>query len=148
MVAAGSLPSAEPKLDHPGQRSLMGNRRIASAVGLIAVSALLATGCADGAGAEGDEPIVIAHVGDFSGDWSFYDEPIREGLRLAADEINAEDGILGRQVEILAIDSHGDQADAVRGVEEALDAGAVYIVGTTDSGGWQAQASVACDEGV
>lgn len=119
----------------------------ARGIGLIATSALLLAGCSTSE-AEGDEPIVIAHVGDFSGDWSYYDQPIRDGLRLAAEEINDDGGILGQQVEILAIDTHGNQADAVRGVEEALDADAIYIVGTTDSGGWQAQASVACGEGV
>lgn len=122
-------------------------RKILTAAGVIATSALVLTGCSAG-GADGtsdsEDSFTIAHVADFSGDWSFYDLPFRDGLKLAADEINADGGILGKQVNLLTIDSHGEQADAARGAEEALDAGAIYLVGTTDSGGWQAQAAVAC----
>ncbi len=124
-------------------------RRSVLAAG-AAVTALTLAACAGGGGGGGgeDDPIVIAHIGDYSGDWSFYDIPIRDGLQLAVDEINAEGGILDREVELITTDGRGDQAESVRALEEALDEGAVYVSGTTASGPWQAQATVACEEGV
>ena len=41
-------------------------------------------------------------------------EPIARGAELAADAINAQGGINGRQVEIVAYDDHSSAADAVR----------------------------------
>ena len=115
--------------------------------GLVAASAVVLAGCSSGGGSDSDS-VVIAHVGDFSGDWSFYDVPFRDGMQIAVDEINADGGIDGRQIDFLTTDGRGDQAESVRGVEDALDAGASWITGTTASGAWQAQAAVACEEGV
>ncbi|MGC5586137.1 ABC transporter substrate-binding protein [Ornithinimicrobium sp. W1665] len=112
----------------------------------VAAALTLVAGCSGGTG--DDDPIRIAHIGDYSGDWSFYDVPIRDGLQMAVEEINANGGVLDRDIELITADTGGDQAEAVRGVEEALDDGAVYITGTTASGPWGAQASVACGEGV
>lgn len=124
-------------------------RKTKIALALIGTAALALTGCSGGGGdSESSDTIKIAHVADFSGDWSFYDLPIRNGLEIAAEEINAAGGIDGHQVELITTDTRGDQSAAVRGVEEAIDAGASYLVGTTDSGAWQAQASVACSDGI
>lgn len=127
-------------------------RKIATAISLATITGLLLTACSattEPAPSTTDtDPIVIAHVGDYSGDWSFYDVPFRDGIKLAVDEINAAGGVLGRQLELFTADGRGEQAESVRGVEEAIDAGAVYISGSTASGAWQAQATVACADGV
>jgi branched-chain amino acid transport system substrate-binding protein len=122
-------------------------RKKITAIGLVAASGLLLAGCSAPTGND-SEAIVIAQVGDYSGDWSFYDVPFRDGMQIAVDEVNAAGGIDGVELNLLTIDGRGDQAESVRGVEEALDAGAVYISGSTASGAWQAQAAVACAEGV
>lgn len=124
------------------------------AIGAGAAAAALAAGLIATSGPAGasappsGDPIVIAQVGDYSGDWSFYDVPFGDGMQIAVDEANAAGGVLGRPVELLQIDGRGDHAESVRGVEEALDDGAVFISGTTASGAWQAQAAVACEAGV
>ncbi|MBR22151.1 MAG: hypothetical protein CMF57_06900 [Leifsonia sp.] len=126
-------------------------RKTSATLGLVAVTGVLLSGCSAAggdSGSGGTEPILIAQVGDYSGDFSFYDVPFRDGMQIAVDEVNAAGGVNGQQLEFMTIDGRGDQAESVRGVEEALDAGAVYISGTTASGAWQAQAAVACDEGV
>lgn len=122
-------------------------RKSLTALGLVAASGVLLSGCSAPSGGDSDT-IVIAQVGDYSGDWSFYDMPFRDGMQIAVDEVNAAGGIDGVELEFMTVDGRGDQAESVRGVEEALDAGAVYISGTTASGAWQAQAAVACEEGV
>lgn len=121
-------------------------RKTQTSLGLVVATGLLLSGCS-AAGGDADT-IVIAQVGDYSGDYSFYDVPFRDGMQIAVDEVNAAGGVDGKQLEFLTIDGRGDQAESVRGVEEALDAGAVYVSGTTASGAWQAQAAVACEEGI
>ncbi len=58
--------------------------------------------------------IKIGHPGDFSGPYSFYDSPVRNGAQLAIDEINASGGILGMQLEYIAKDGRNEQGLAVR----------------------------------
>jgi branched-chain amino acid transport system substrate-binding protein len=116
-------------------------------VALLAAALLLAA-CGGGGDDEGStEDIVIGHPGDFSGDYSFYDSPMRAGAELAIDEINKEGGPLGRKLVYKAIDTRNDQTEALRATEELIDDGAVYIIGTTGAP-WSAQASVACQAGV
>ena len=47
-------------------------------------------------------------------------EPYRKGMELAADEINAAGGVLGRKIEIVSRDDNGVPGDAVRVAEELL----------------------------
>ena len=47
-------------------------------------------------------------------------EPYRKGMELAADEINAAGGVLGRKLEIVSRDDNGVPGDAVRAAEELL----------------------------
>jgi len=47
-------------------------------------------------------------------------EPYRKGMELAADEINAAGGVLGRKIEIVSRDDNGTPGEAVRVAEELL----------------------------
>lgn len=116
-------------------------------VGVAAASLLLAACGSSGGGEGSDDAIVIGHPGDFSGDYSFYDSPMRAGAELAIDEINEKGGVLGRKLVYKPIDTRNDQTEALRATEELIDEGAVYLIGTTGTP-WSAQASVACQAGV
>ena len=52
-----------------------------------------------------------------------------KGAELAATQLNAEDGILGRQVEIVPIDDAADPATGVKAAKSAIAAGLDGIVG-------------------
>lgn len=91
--------------------------------------------------------IKIGHPGDFSGPYSFYDSPVRNGVQLAIDEINASGGILGMQLEYIAKDCRNEQGLGVRLTEEMIRDGVVYIIGTTGDA-ILAQGSVACASGI
>ncbi|MBX3094021.1 MAG: ABC transporter substrate-binding protein [Cryobacterium sp.] len=122
-------------------------RSVAVAAGLASL-ALVVTACSSTPAGEGEgDPIIIGHAADFSGDYSFYDSPMRAGAELAIDEINKAGGVLGRPLEYRAIDGRDDQAETLRATEELLDAGAVYLIGTTGSP-WAAQATLSCEAGV
>lgn len=93
------------------------------------------------------DPIRIGQVADFSGDYSFYDVPVRDGALYAIDEINAAGGVLGRPLELVAVDGRNDQAETTRATEELLDSGVSYLIGTTGDP-FLAQAALACEAGV
>ena len=57
-----------------------------------------------------------------------------EGAQLAADEINAAGGVLGRQVQIIPIDDAADPAVGVPAAKAAIQAGLDGVVGPYNSG--------------
>ena len=72
------------------------------------------------------------------------------GMQMAADEINAKGGILGRQVELLFEDStSGDAGVAVQKARKLIDRDKVdFIIGNINSSLAQAIANVAYEKGV
>ncbi len=93
------------------------------------------------------DTIKIGHPGDFSGVYSFYDVPVRDGARFAIQEINRAGGVLGRPMELIARDCRNDQGLGVRLTEELIRMGVVYIIGTTGDP-IIAQGTVACAAGI
>src|ERR1700747_1534731 len=91
-----------------------------SAIGLVA-AALLATS----AHAESTDPIkigVIAEVQSIAG------AAKPGGAQIAADEINAKGGILGRKIEIVTYDNKSSSADSVRAFQRAVSEDKVSAV--------------------
>jgi branched-chain amino acid transport system substrate-binding protein len=123
-------------------------RRLLAVVCLVG---LVAAACGGDGGqtqqeSEGQQeqaPIVIGYVGDFSDVYSFYDLPVRDGAQFAVDEINADGGVLDRELQLVARDGRNDQAETVQLVEELLSEGVNYIIGTTGDP-FVAEALVAC----
>lgn len=56
--------------------------------------------------------IKIGFLGALTGDVACYGKPGLKGLQMAAEDINAKGGILGKQVEIVSYDNAGDKAQA------------------------------------
>jgi branched-chain amino acid transport system substrate-binding protein len=69
-----------------------------------------------------------------SGDLATLGQGMLNGAELAADQINAEGGLLGKDIEVVAIDDGGDPKVGVPAVQEALDAGLDGVVGPYNSG--------------
>src|SRR5215467_15128173 len=57
-----------------------------------------------------------------------------EGAQLAAEEINASGGVLGRQVQIIPIDDAADPTVGVAAAKAAINAGLDGVVGPYNSG--------------
>jgi branched-chain amino acid transport system substrate-binding protein len=117
----------------------------------VVVSALVLTAVACGGGGDGDGdgggPIKIGYVADFSEVYSYYDVPLRDGAEYAIEEINADGGVLGRELELIARDNKNDVATGTRATQEVLDEGIVYMIGTT-SDAFLAQSQLVCDAGI
>jgi branched-chain amino acid transport system substrate-binding protein len=101
-------------------------------------SALLITSFgvpAQGAG-QAPEPKVwkVGLEGPLTGSQSDVGIGMLEGAQLAAQEINAAGGVLGRQVEIIPIDDAADPTVGVAAANEAIQAGLDGVVGPYNSG--------------
>jgi branched-chain amino acid transport system substrate-binding protein len=66
------------------------------------------------------EPIRIGFIGEQSGPFSFFGTQTTRAIKLAAEQVNAAGGILGRKVEILDRDSKTSVNDAVRQARDLL----------------------------
>ena len=129
-------------------------RRLIAVTAMLAAMSLFVASCGDdddeagGNGANAEGPITIGYVGDFSDIYSFYDVPIREGAEFAIDEINADGGVLGRKLELVARDGKNNQEQSIRFAEELLaDRGVNYMIGST-ADPFIAMGTLACEAGV
>ena len=83
---------------------------------VILFAALLVCGVARAASAQA---IKLGEINEYKQFPAFL-EPYRKGMELAADEVNAGGGVLGRKIEIVSRDDNGAPGDAVRAAEELL----------------------------
>jgi len=98
--------------------------------------------CPAAAAAEG--PIKIGFPIPLSGPTAVYGEPVLKGAELAASEINAKGGVLGRKLEILSRDSKANADEAVRLARELIIKNNVdFLVGTLTSAEAPAVSTVA-----
>jgi branched-chain amino acid transport system substrate-binding protein/urea transport system substrate-binding protein len=104
--------------------------------GLLCIAAF--TGAAFAA-----DPIRIGAVLPFSGGVELYGNQAKLGLDLAAREINAAGGILGRPVELVYADDKTDPAVAAQAARKLAGEGALAIVGPITSRNLDAMAPVA-----
>ncbi len=115
-------------------------RRVKLTMLLALVLALVLSACAapppPAAGPAGEEaapaaaePIRIGAMYNVTGGMSSIDAPGLNGFKLAAKEINEAGGVLGRQIEIVAIDGKTDQTAVTNAVSEMIDVHKVVAIG-------------------
>lgn len=107
------------------------NKKLLAAAGAFAVSALILTGCAGGDSTGGEdaatgEPIIVAGL---SGLTFFPEAP--QAVQAVFDEYNAAGGLDGRPVEYTVYDDKTDPAASATAAKDALDSGAVALVGSS-----------------
>jgi branched-chain amino acid transport system substrate-binding protein len=94
--------------------------------------------------ASATEPIRIGFPIPMSGPTAVYGEPILHGAQMAAAEINAKGGVLGRKLELLPRDSKANADEAVRLARELIIKNNVdFLVGTLTSAEAPAVSTVA-----
>lgn len=113
----------------------MQNRiRLATAL-VLAGLALVAAGCGSSSSDESDsETFRVGLEAPLSGEQSTLGKGMLKGAELAAGQLNDENGILGKQVEIVPIDDAADPATGVKAAKSAIAAGLDGIVGPYNSG--------------
>jgi branched-chain amino acid transport system substrate-binding protein len=87
----------------------------------------------DSSGGDSDK-LRIGLEAPLSGDLQTLGEGMLNGAELAADQINADGGLLGKDVEIVPIDDGGDAEIGVPAVQTAIEEGLDGVVGPYNSG--------------
>jgi branched-chain amino acid transport system substrate-binding protein len=89
-------------------------------------------------------PIRIGAIDPLTGPFAAYGEPVRDGMLLAVDEINAKRGIKGRKIELLLEDDGGDPKLSVNAFTKLATISKVpIIIGPLSSGASMATAPLA-----
>ena len=94
------------------------------------------------------ETVLLPCVCELSGPGAVSGTNFRDGAKLAADEINAEGGILGKQIVINDYDTQSDAQTSRALVQKAVDDGAYVILGTIYSSSTIVNMLVAQENGV
>ncbi|MDR0552377.1 MAG: ABC transporter substrate-binding protein [Spirochaetaceae bacterium] len=101
------------------------------AAAALAAAALVLAGCQK---KDAGNIIRIGYVGALSGDTSLWGQTGLNGLILTAEKVNAEGGVLGKQIEIIGLDGRGDPQDSVNALNKLIDDHKVVaVVGTNFS---------------
>lgn len=113
----------------------MQNRIRLIAAFVLAGLTLVAAGCGDSSSDDSSSNTFrVGLEAPLSGKQSVLGKGMLKGAELAATQLNAENGILGRQVEIVAIDDAADPATGVKAAKSAIADGLDGIVGPYNSG--------------
>lgn len=92
---------------------------------------LFAMGSAFAADAPSGEPIKIGVDGAITGAAPLTGLRTEQGARMAADEINAAGGVLGRPIELVVVDDGGTTDVAINAINKAISENVVAICGPT-----------------
>ncbi len=80
------------------------------------------------------DTIKIGMIGCHTGDYAQYGLGVKNGATLYIDELNANGGINGKQVEIVAYDNKGNNQEAITAFNRAVDEGIVALIGDVLTG--------------
>lgn len=90
-------------------------------------------GNANNAGVTGDT-IKIGGLAPLTGDVSVYGVAVDNGVKMAVEEINADGGVLGKQIEYIVYDEKGDATEAVNAYNKLVQSdNVVAIIGDVTS---------------
>ena len=82
---------------------------------------------ASGGTATGSE-LIVGFAGGFTGDCAVSDLPALDGMKFAADQVNAMGGLDGHPVKIISKDTQSDSATGGTVAQELIDQGAAVLV--------------------
>lgn len=109
-------------------------KNMKKALSLVAAAAMMATAIAP-VSVFADDTFKIGVIGPMTGDYAQYGLGVYKAAQIAADEINANGGMNGFQVEILeAGDDQGDPEKAMNAYNSLMDGGMQILTGTVTSG--------------
>lgn len=94
------------------------------------------------------ETLKIGAVAPLTGPVAIYGITATNGSKLAIEEINANGGILGKQIEYNLLDGKGDTTEAVNAYNKLVDWGMVALIGDITSKPSVAIAELAAQDGV
>lgn len=85
-------------------------------------------------GSDSAETIKVGIVGCHTGEYAVYGLGVRNGAELYIDQLNANGGINGKQVEMIIYDNKADNAEAINAFNRAVDEGITALLGDVLTG--------------
>ena len=129
-----------------------------SALLVVAMLAAGAFGCkkkeeapapAGTAGAPSGDVVKIGFLGALTGDVAMFGKPTLEGMQMAAEEINAAGGVLGKKFQVVEADNRGDKQEGASVTQKFISRdGVTAIVGDPTTGITKVAAPIAQKAGV
>jgi branched-chain amino acid transport system substrate-binding protein len=111
---------------------------------LVLVAAVAWLGTRRQGGGQAASTVRIGAIDPLTGPFAAYGEPVRDGMLLAVEEINANGGISGRKIELLLEDDAGDPKNAVNAFTKLAAVEQVpVVIGPLSSGCSMATAPLA-----
>lgn len=123
-------------LDATGERRRTTGRAMAALRRACCMMVLLAAGLGPAA-AEPGVTVTRVRIGmsvPLTGPLAAYGVPLRQGLAMGLDQINAAGGIAGREIELIARDDAGQPRQAVANTRALLEAGVLALTGYHGTG--------------
>ena len=84
---------------------------------------------AAGSAAASGSTIKVGVMGPLTGDASVYGQAVVNGASLYIKQVNADGGVNGKQLEVIAMDEQGDETQAVTCFTKMVDQGITALVG-------------------
>ena len=106
--------------------------KLSRSVFLLLLAALALTACSGDSAS--DETIKIGQLSDLTSTFTPWSVQVRDGMALAASEINEAGGVDGRMIEIIVQDSENDGDKGVDRFERLVEDGVVAVGGPISSG--------------
>jgi branched-chain amino acid transport system substrate-binding protein len=105
-------------------------------IGLLAAGSFGCKKKEEGAGsAAAGNTVKIGFLGALTGDVAMFGKPTLEGMKMAAEELNAAGGINGKKIEIVEADNRGDKQEGASVTQKFITRdGVVAIVGDPTTG--------------
>jgi len=101
------------------------------------------------AAAPAGNTVKIGFLGALTGDVAMFGKPTLDGMKMAADEINAAGGVVGKKIEIVEADDRGDKQEGASVTQKLISRdGVVAIVGDPTTGITKVAAPIAQKAGV
>lgn len=97
-------------------------------IGYLALATVLLAGLVSGCGAKGDKDIKIGMVYELTGNTASYGTSAANGAKLAFKEINANGGILGKQIKIITADNKGEPSESANAMSKVISQDKVVAV--------------------
>ncbi|GHV44625.1 ABC transporter substrate-binding protein [Synergistales bacterium] len=103
-------------------------------IAIILIAVFLATcGSTAPTSAAESDPIIIGSVNDLSGNRSVTGNAINRGAQIAADEINAAGGVLGRKIKFISYDNKNDGQESINAYARLVDVDGASAVVAPDA---------------
>ena len=110
-------------------------KKVLSLVSVLLILTMILTACGGTSAPAKEETIKIGWIGSLTGDQAVWGTCESNTIKMLIEEVNANGGILGKQVEGIYYDTKGDAAEAVNATKRLITQdGVVAILGPNASG--------------